>query len=95
MKNLGFFLILIILYSCSKKNSEETIKSPDNKIQIRIMLEKVKPFYEVSCGNKIIIKRSSFSFCFKDQPAFGDSLIIAYESLYSHKLLSDIPDASI
>lgn len=70
------FLSIIFLFSCAEKHKNIILTSPDNINQIAFFLENGKPFYEISANKNIIIKKSGFSFEFKNQPTLDDSLFV-------------------
>ncbi len=72
---LGIFQIFC-LASCIQKYSEITLPSPDFKIEFRLTLENGIPSYTVFCDNTVILRKSSFSFEFKNQPPLGTQLQI-------------------
>lgn len=76
MKNFLLFVIIILFLSCNRQIKEVNVFSPDKKIQIKFLVKEGKPYYEVIADKQIIIKRSGFSFEFKNQPAFKDSLVV-------------------
>ena len=63
--------LLLCTTSCYSKNAEFTLASPNSKINICISLEKGIPYYSVLDDKTVILRKSSFSFEFKNQPLLG------------------------
>ncbi|MBN2613114.1 MAG: glycoside hydrolase family 97 protein [Bacteroidales bacterium] len=52
------------------------VKSPDNNIGVKFLLENTKPYYEVTFQNKPVIEKSALGFKFKSQPNLDSNLQI-------------------
>jgi hypothetical protein len=68
--------ILFMLQACHRDDAGEILSSPDGNIRINVIVEGGKPRYEVWRGNNVIIKKSGFSFEFRNHPPLDDSLTI-------------------
>lgn len=71
LQHIATLTVLVILVSCSFNTSQETIKSPDGKIQITIFVEDNQPYYTVMADNKTVLAKSLLGLEFKDLPTSG------------------------
>lgn len=64
---LALFIFLLALISCDDDGffQEAIVKSPNGKIEVRIMLDHGRPFYTVDFADKQLIAKSELGFRFK------------------------------
>ncbi|MEG1379258.1 MAG: glycoside hydrolase family 97 protein [Bacteroidales bacterium] len=77
----GFYISSLFLLSCTHKDQEIKITSPDSKISATVLLQEGKLAYEVSKNNADIIEKSFMGFDIKDMPDLGGNLkLVSFEN---------------
>lgn len=75
---LSLLLLLFSLLSALAQQRTETLKSPNGKLTLTFALsEQGEPRYELSLGNKVVIKTSALGIKLKDAPHFERGFRIA------------------
>lgn len=69
-------IIIILFISTQALASEFTIASPDGRLRIKVAIDGGSPYYEVYSDTQIVVRKSYFSFGFKDQTPLGLGLVV-------------------
>lgn len=62
MRSLVFLFVASLMLASCTKLEPRLLSSPDKNIQMRLLLENGKPYYEVKTGNKTLIEKSALGF---------------------------------